>query len=749
MVVNANPIRFPDDDARPLHQHLSRWATHALGTPEQWAQTIEATGWWTDLSARNQVLLASYQTVTGPVAGPAGWAAALSTDPDRSPTPKAGEHGYLIRVPVTTTGTAPVTDRSRHGAMTATALTGMRWEPVFTAAQLTPRPQPRQLQPAPVPAETATVDGFTTAVRTTVLRIEGRAPKNLPAPMRRLEVAAQRVPPTPRSPALHAELYRQAAWVVADRVGYQAGPMPTFDPRPVPARDRWQLLVATRHVTGRLLVAMGHAVGVDLAATGLPKVISGPDTDVKPGRANVLSRAERANLPDGQWTEIGPYRRDEWARRGIHDAEGRGAFYGLNGGRYLAVYETTSGARWRLETVTGNVRTGIINEGTANSFDNARRYGLDHIRRTHPTMISTVSVTSKLTVLTPTPTWQPLPGARDTRTIARALDDQVRLVVAPGPGGRWQSWLQNGTDLTPLALSRSRERAQTDAERAGWAARVDNTARNPAGREQLVADAAGTPAWSRDLLVAAIGNQLDPDQRQQLTDPNLDARTVGELCAIAGLNPDTIIAVLCGERHPPDQITAIAIEHGAHPVPTMRQLHTTYQLDIATTGALLGATADQLRAAGATPRDILRAAPRDVLRQLDTRPETWAATAAALVTSGHDPHSAATHLLRMAPTPTALAAGLGELFDTLDDALDIIGTRLDPNELAALTNHLSTGPGDTEPATTTPTTTLSGSGTTLEHTVARLVAELPDLTTDPTNPAGVDPTGVDIDRPGM
>ena len=76
--------------------------------------------------------------------------------------------------------------------------------------------------------------------------------------------------------------------------------------------------------------------------------------------------------------------------------------------------------------------------------------------------------------------------------------------------------------------------SQTDAERAGWAARVDNTARNPAGREQLVADAAGTPAWSRDLLVAAIGNQLDPDQRQQLTHPNLDARTVGELCAIAG-----------------------------------------------------------------------------------------------------------------------------------------------------------------------------------------------------------------------
>ena len=83
--------------------HLDRWAQDALATPDEWHGVLVATREWLDYSARNQVLLASYG-VDGVVAGPETWRLVPSTDPIRACAVRAGEHGYPVRVPVTTGG---------------------------------------------------------------------------------------------------------------------------------------------------------------------------------------------------------------------------------------------------------------------------------------------------------------------------------------------------------------------------------------------------------------------------------------------------------------------------------------------------------------------------------------------------------------------------------------------------------------------------------------------------------------------
>jgi len=59
MVVVGRPIRFDEDDPRPMLRHLDGWARRSLSSPEAWGSTLERCGQWADYSARNQVLLAS------------------------------------------------------------------------------------------------------------------------------------------------------------------------------------------------------------------------------------------------------------------------------------------------------------------------------------------------------------------------------------------------------------------------------------------------------------------------------------------------------------------------------------------------------------------------------------------------------------------------------------------------------------------------------------------------------------------
>ena len=74
--------------------------------PAAWEDALVGAQSWLDYSARNQVLLASYGA-DGPVAGPETWRLVPSTTEDRGCAVRAGEHGYPVRVPVTTGGTEP------------------------------------------------------------------------------------------------------------------------------------------------------------------------------------------------------------------------------------------------------------------------------------------------------------------------------------------------------------------------------------------------------------------------------------------------------------------------------------------------------------------------------------------------------------------------------------------------------------------------------------------------------------------
>src|SRR5436305_14406374 len=99
VVVVAHPIRFDDDDPRPMLRHLDAWARRTLKSPEGWGSMLELCGRWADYSARNQALLTSYG-IAGPVAGAATWERVPSTETGQGCAVRSGEHGLPVRVPV-------------------------------------------------------------------------------------------------------------------------------------------------------------------------------------------------------------------------------------------------------------------------------------------------------------------------------------------------------------------------------------------------------------------------------------------------------------------------------------------------------------------------------------------------------------------------------------------------------------------------------------------------------------------------
>src|SRR6185436_4650636 len=175
MVVVGHPIRFDDADPRPMLCHLDAWARRTLTSPEAWGSTLERCGQWSDYSARNQALLASYG-VAGPVAGAATWARVPSTEPGRGCAVRAGEHGLLVRVPVVDDGRV-ISERSRSGAASESVAQSHRWEPVFALEQLARRPAAGVLA-APVVPRLSDVE-WEGAVRVATGRVLGRTPRRI------------------------------------------------------------------------------------------------------------------------------------------------------------------------------------------------------------------------------------------------------------------------------------------------------------------------------------------------------------------------------------------------------------------------------------------------------------------------------------------------------------------------------------------------------------------------------------------
>src|SRR5918996_51030 len=118
--------------------HLDGWAADGLTDSAAWEDVLVGSRAWLDYSARNQVLLASYGA-EGPVAGAETWRLVPSTTEGRGCAVQAGEHGYPVRVPVTTGGTEPDPYLGGHRPTRAT-VGRWEWRPVFSGGQPARRP---------------------------------------------------------------------------------------------------------------------------------------------------------------------------------------------------------------------------------------------------------------------------------------------------------------------------------------------------------------------------------------------------------------------------------------------------------------------------------------------------------------------------------------------------------------------------------------------------------------------------------
>jgi hypothetical protein len=688
MVVISQPIRFDEEDPRAMLRHLDDWARRGLGSAEAWGSTVELCGQWGDYSARNQVLLASYG-IGSVVAGTATWQRVEGVD-GRPCAVRAGEHGLPVRVPELV-GAEVAAERTRSTGPSAVA-GSHRWELVFAEEQLARRPGPNALSSPSVPRMNERQ--WAEAVRVASGRMTGRMPRKIDDPQTQLAVLAARVPLGAGRVKLSDEQRAQAAWLVTDRLGRARGPLPTFDPSALPVRERWRSLVDTREATGRLLSAVSYAIGVDLAASPLPRHELVDDRAVPPARRNYLAPSDVRSLALGVWTEVGPYTKAEWMGRGVAGAEGRAAFLRVNERSYLAGYETRAGAMWRLETTGRGAHHGLVAEGTASSLGDAKDRAAAALRERFPDVARAVE--SSNTVLSLTSSWAPLSSSADQRTQIRPLDDRVAAMVTAGPGGRWQTWtlVDGKPQQGPLAPTADDARAVAEALARG--VMMQASAQSPDRANRMVNDlATSATGWRRDDLVQLIGHRLTNSDRDELSRTRSPERLVELMAAVGVLTPPTMMRVLWAEGVGADTAASVVPALGIDRTSAVRMLHDEWGVDRLRAGAALGASTDELRDAGCSAREMLVAAPREELRRLDTRESTWVQAGAALLDAGYERQAAVDELAMNAPSPSTFAAAVQAIIPDPVEGLALALANAALPDLASLSERYGLSPQET------------------------------------------------------
>jgi hypothetical protein len=684
--------------------HLDRWADRTLRDADAWTGVLLDSQAWRDYSARNQVLLASYGA-DGPVAGVETWRLVPSTTPDRSCAVRTGEHGYPVRVPVTTGGSEP--DPYLGGTRpTRAQVERWEWRPVFSIGQLARRPAPDSLVPPELPATLTGPDAdgeFLAAVRkvaTATVRGRLRAGDD---PHEVLAAAAGRLRRSAKRPELDRSLRAQVAWLVADRAGLAAkeGPI-AFDPGALAPRERWERLQDVLEPARKLTAALGVTVGVDLLASPLPRMEIVDDRVVPAGRRHRLPVASLEQLPIGRWVRVGPYTTAEWASRG-EDATGAGAYLRLNRTAYVAAVETGDGAAWRLEDVAARTGHGYLATGRAASLDAAQTDAWASLRDRYPALDQPAA---SLSVPTGTGrTWEALPGAGRQPAEARQLTDEVTLYVLPGPGGRWLPAIHTPTNRTlePLALRASRDDARTAAELAGQrAVRIAQIA-DPARGDLALAEYATHGDYNRAELAALVAHRLDPDAADRVA--TAAPAELVELLGAAGASPVTTVAILHAEGCDPTIVAEMLPVIGVPMADAIRVLHERWDLPRPEAADLLDATATEMRDAGCTATEIMASRPRDILRTLPDDPHLWELAAGTMATAEHPAGTITAHLAAHAPTPEAFAAGLTTIADATDGLTLAAAHHAQPEQLAAASERYGLSPTETAgllAGTTTP-----------------------------------------------
>lgn len=694
MARNGQRLEFATFGA--MAAHLDRWAERHLVDAAGWEDSLLVTRDWLDYSARNQALLASYG-VSGPVAGRATWRLVPSTTDGRNCDTRTDEHGWPIRVAVTTEGSEPDPYLGGHRP-TRAAVERWEWEPVFEVAQLARRPATDALTPVELPAALTGPGGadvFAAAVRKTAgATIRGPLPRTKD-PDRLLVEATGRLRRSSKRPALDPDLKQQVAWLVADRVG-RANPdrPPSFDPSGLAPRERWERLLDVLDPARKLTAALGVSLGVDLTASPLPRMQIVDDRVVPAGRRHRLPAASLEQLPVGRWVTVGPYTAAEWAARG-EQASGAGAFLRLNKTAYLVAVETGDGAAWRLEDVASRTGHGLLATGSARNLDDARAAAVTAMRDRYPALTAPTADTA------PAPAgtaggWEQMPRAGKVAAAEIChLTDQITLYALPAPGGRWQPAIHTPTTtgLELLALQPGLDAARTHAESAGRRLARAGMVADPATTDQTIAAFAADPAYSRAELARLLEPRLEPGDASRLA--TAPAAELVELLGAAGVSPATTVAVLDAEHLDPAEAARVLPMAGVPMPDAIRVLHERWGQPRETAAELLGATAVEMRTAGCTAAEIMAVRTRDVLRTLPDDPHVWSLAAGAMADGGHSFSTIVSHLVAHAPTPDAFAAGIATVADGPDALVAVAAQRAQPDQLAAASEVLSLSPADT------------------------------------------------------
>ena len=652
-----NPRRIGFSSFQDMAGHLDRWAEASLTGPDHWEDAVVSSTHWLDYSARNQVLLDSYG-VDGPVAGPETWRLVASAIEGRDCAVRAGEHGYPVRVPITTTATEP--DPYLGGNRpTRSAVERWEWRPVFSVGQLARRPAPETLSRDDLPAAlvgAGTDDGYLAAVRKVAsATVRGRLPKSSD-PETILAEAAGRLPRSAKRPELEPDLRRQVAWLVADRVNRAPGPLPAFDPSHLRPRERWERLQDVLDPARKLTAGLGVAVGVDLCASPLPRMEIVDDRVVPAGRRHRLPAASFDALPVGRWVTAGPYTTDEWASRG-EAGSGLGAYLRLNKSAYLVAVETGVEASWRLEDVSTRTGDGMLTRGSAPNLEDAQADALATVRTRYPALASVPERSPSARVDVGTG-WEPMPGRGRSSAELRRLNRGVTIYAIPAPGGRWMPAVSiNGHDsMDQLPSVRTRSEARDVAELTGRRMIRLASVRSPVEVDEVVAELAGSTDYSRRELQSVIGGRLLTEDRGSVVDASPEVLV--ELLGRAGVTPASTVAVLDAEGTNPSVVAPLLPVIGVPIADGVRVLHDRWNLDVLDAAELLDATALEMRQAGCTPMEIMAARPREVMRALPDDPHLWELAAGTMATAGHSTATVAQHLVAHSPTSETFAAGL-------------------------------------------------------------------------------------------
>ena len=195
-------------------------------------------------------------------------------------------------------------------------------------------------------------------------------------------------------------------------------------------------------------------------------------------------------------------------------------------------------------------------------------------------------------------------------------------------------------------------------------------------------------------MVAAVGHRLNDADRAELSLTAMPDRLVELMRDVGVLAPTTMLRVLRAEQVPLDSVVDLVPALGVAIPDAIRRIHLDWGVERPEISVRLGATSDEMRAAGCSPAEILAVAPREELRRLDTREQTWMLAGPSLLEAGYSIAAAVTHLVAHAPTPETFAAGVSAIVDRAVDAF-ALGKAARSEDLAALSERYELSPAET------------------------------------------------------